>query len=128
MSINNLKSKIQHRDARIAIIGLGYVGLPLAIRFSEEGFQTIGFDIDDSKVKMLNEGKSYIKHINEGDISGIVSSFMLIGLPLFLGYESKNPVFFGMYSAKLMIVNTVYVLMLLFSSGLFIHITRKNAK
>jgi len=62
---------IKIKKAKIGIIGLGYVGLPLAIRFSEEGFQTIGFDIDDSKVKMLNEGKSYIKHINEGDISGM---------------------------------------------------------
>ena len=61
-------------------------------------------------------------------IAGIVSGLMLIGLPLFLGYESKNPVFFGMYSVKLMLVNTVYILFFLFSSWLFIHLKRKNVK
>ena len=61
----NLKSRIQNRQSTIAIIGLGYVGLPLAIRFSEEGFKTIGFDIDKEKVDLLNNGKSYIKHIKK---------------------------------------------------------------
>ena len=63
MLINNLKSKIQNRDACIAIIGLGYVGLPLVIRFSEEGFRVIGFDVDKEKVEMLNKGESYLRHI-----------------------------------------------------------------
>ena len=65
----NPKSIIHNRDACIAVIGLGYVGLPLAIRFSEEGFKVIGLDIDKEKVKLLNSGKSYIKHIKEDDIS-----------------------------------------------------------
>jgi len=60
-------------------------------------------------------------------VAGIVSGFMLIGLPLFLGYESKNPVFFGMYSAKLMLVNTVYIIMLLSSVSLFIYLSRKKS-
>ena len=68
----SLLNKIKQKNVTIGIIGLGYVGLPLAIRFVEVGFKVIGFDIDDSKVKMLNNGKSYIKHINEGDISGMV--------------------------------------------------------
>ena len=63
MSINNLKSRIQNRDACIAVIGLGYVGLPLVIRFSEEGFRVIGFDIDEEKVEKLNKGESYLRHI-----------------------------------------------------------------
>ena len=63
MLINNLKSKIQNRDACIAVIGLGYVGLPLVIRFSEEGFRVIGFDIDEEKVEKLNKGESYLRHI-----------------------------------------------------------------
>jgi len=67
----NPKSKIQNRDACIAVIGLGYVGLPLAIRFSVEGFKVVGFDIDKEKVNLLNSGKSYIKHIKEDDISTI---------------------------------------------------------
>ena len=56
-------SKIKDRTAVIGIIGLGYVGLPLVIRFSEEGFKVIGFDIDEHKVEKLNKGESYIKHI-----------------------------------------------------------------
>ena len=63
MTINNLKSKIQNRDACIAVIGLGYVGLPLVIRFVEEGFRVMGFDIDEEKVEKLNKGESYLRHI-----------------------------------------------------------------
>jgi len=64
MPVNNLKSQIINRKSSIGIIGLGYVGLPLAIRFSEEGFRVIGFDVDGKKVQMLNSGQSYIKHID----------------------------------------------------------------
>ena len=70
--MSSLTQIIKSKEATIGIIGLGYVGLPLAIRFSEVGFKVIGFDIDEHKVNMLNEGKSYIKHINEGNISGMV--------------------------------------------------------
>ena len=72
--MNNLKSKIHNRDACIAVIGLGYVGLPLAIRFSEEGFKVVGIDIDKEKVDLLNNGKSYIKHIKEDNIVAMVNS------------------------------------------------------
>ena len=74
MLINNLKSKIQNRDACIAVIGLGYVGLPLVIRFSEEGFRVIGFDIDEEKVEKLNKGKSYLKHIPSSSIDVAVNN------------------------------------------------------
>ena len=66
--MNNLKSRIKNHQSTIGVIGLGYVGLPLTIRFSEEGFKIIGFDIDKKKVDLLNNGKSYIKHIKETDI------------------------------------------------------------
>jgi UDP-N-acetyl-D-glucosamine dehydrogenase len=69
---NSAFSEYQKKDEKIGIIGLGYVELPLAIRFSEVGFKVIGFDIDDSKVKMLNKGESYIKHINETNISEMI--------------------------------------------------------
>ena len=61
---NHLISKIKSRSANIGIIGMGYVGLPLIIRFLEESFKTIGFDIDEQKVKKLNAGENYIKHID----------------------------------------------------------------
>ena len=59
-----LRKRIQNREIIVGIIGLGYVGLPLAIRFSEEGFKTIGLDIDTEKIDKLNRGESYIRHID----------------------------------------------------------------
>ena len=58
-----LAAKIEGRTARIGVIGLGYVGLPLVLRFTEERFRVLGFDIDPVKVEKLNRGESYIKHI-----------------------------------------------------------------
>ena len=60
---NKLLTKINDNSATIGIIGLGYVGLPLVIRFAEENFKVIGFDIDSVKCSTLNSGKSYIRHI-----------------------------------------------------------------
>jgi len=60
---DTLLKKIHSREARIGIIGLGYVGLPLVLRFGDEGFQVIGFDVDPAKVTRLNKGESYIRHI-----------------------------------------------------------------
>ena len=61
---SQLVTRITSRKARIGIIGMGYVGLPLVLRFCEEGFHVLGFDIDDRKVERLNRGESYIEHIN----------------------------------------------------------------
>jgi UDP-N-acetyl-D-glucosamine dehydrogenase len=60
---NQLIEKIRGHQARIGIIGLGYVGLPLVLRFGDEGFTVTGFDVDSSKVTKLNRGESYIRHI-----------------------------------------------------------------
>ena len=72
-SIPSLLNKIKQKNATVGIIGLGYVGLPLSIRFSEEGFKVLGFDIDKEKVEVLNSGKSYIKHIKEADITAMAN-------------------------------------------------------
>ena len=53
---------------KIGIIGLGYVGLPLLLRFSETGSSCIGFDIDNNKISSIKAGKSYINHINSDEI------------------------------------------------------------
>ena len=60
---NTIIDKIEQRTAIVGIVGLGYVGLPLLLRFAEEGFTVIGFDIDGAKVEKLNAGESYIAHI-----------------------------------------------------------------
>jgi UDP-N-acetyl-D-glucosamine dehydrogenase len=58
-----LLQKIKNKEAKVAILGMGYVGLPLARTFCAAGFRTLGFDVDQQKVKKLNAGKSYIRHI-----------------------------------------------------------------
>ena len=60
--------KIKEKKAHIGIIGLGYVGLPLAIEFCKTGFQVTGLDIDQEKIDLLSRGKSYINHISGANI------------------------------------------------------------
>jgi UDP-N-acetyl-D-glucosamine dehydrogenase len=70
----NLKDKIEDKTAKIGIVGLGYVGLPLGLEFALKGFKVMGFDVDEKKIPVLNSGKSYIKHINESRIKKAVDS------------------------------------------------------
>ena len=63
-----LLDKIKRTDAVVSVIGLGYVGLPLVIQFVKAGFETIGLDVDPEKIKCLNAGKTYIKHIPEEEV------------------------------------------------------------
>lgn len=64
----NLEEKIRDRTARVAVIGMGYVGLPLALLFSDEKFRVTGFDIDPGKLDALNHGKSYIVRIGANEV------------------------------------------------------------
>jgi UDP-N-acetyl-D-glucosamine dehydrogenase len=70
--MTELLELIQNRKATVGIIGLGYVGLPLLIRFGEAGFPLIGFDIDSRKINALLHGQSYIKHIPIEPINGFL--------------------------------------------------------
>ncbi|HQQ33512.1 MAG TPA: nucleotide sugar dehydrogenase, partial [Methylophilus sp.] len=69
-----LINKLNTKDAVIGIVGLGYVGLPLVLRYSEVGYKVIGFDIDASKVESLELGKSYIEHISSEAIQAAVKA------------------------------------------------------
>ena len=64
-----LKHRIETRQARVGIIGLGYVGLPLALLYSEQKFKVTGFDIDQKKVDTLNSGGTYIFRITPEEIA-----------------------------------------------------------
>lgn len=75
MSIQEtLLTKIRQREAKIGIVGLGYVGLPLAVAFAQEGFQVIGLDVNPGKVKTLNEGTSYIGDITTEELRPLVEA------------------------------------------------------
>lgn len=67
-SASSIIDKLNSKTAQIGILGMGYVGLPLMLRFTEVGFKVIGFDIDKSKVDSINTGRSYINHISEDSI------------------------------------------------------------
>ena len=70
----HLKEKLEQRQARVGVIGLGYVGLPLAVEFSKAGFDVTGFDVDGSKVTELNAGRSYILDVKTEDIAACVKA------------------------------------------------------
>jgi UDP-N-acetyl-D-glucosamine dehydrogenase len=70
----DLKVKIRDRKARIGIIGLGYVGLPLAVEFAKQGFDVTGFDVDASKVDEINAGRSYIPDVKTEEVQECVAA------------------------------------------------------
>src|SRR5215467_558814 len=73
MSNSGLLDRIQRRQARIGIIGLGYVGLPLAVEFARAGIDVTGFDVDESKIAEINAGRSYIPDVATHDIAAAVA-------------------------------------------------------
>ena len=70
----SLKARIENKEAQIGVIGLGYVGLPLAIEFAKAGFPVIGIDIDESKVARINAGENYIPDIADDTLQTLVNS------------------------------------------------------
>ena len=69
-----LQTKIQDRSAVVAVIGMGYVGLPLARAFWGAGYQVVGVDVDDDKVAKLNRGQNYLKHFGEDFLTDMQAS------------------------------------------------------
>lgn len=72
-----LIEKIRHRTAVLAVVGLGYVGLPLAVEKAKAGYKTIGFDIQANKVDMVNRGVNYIGDIMDNELADLVSTGLL---------------------------------------------------
>jgi UDP-N-acetyl-D-glucosamine dehydrogenase len=71
---SSLLDRIQNRQARVGVIGLGYVGLPLAVEFARAGFSVTGFDVDESKTTQINAGKSYIPDVSEQELAECVGA------------------------------------------------------
>lgn len=74
--LTTLLEKIRNKDAFISIVGLGYVGLPLMLRFAEMGYRVMGIDVDERKNEAIREGRSYIQHIPSEDISRVQHHLM----------------------------------------------------
>lgn len=72
-----LLKKIQKRDIKVGVVGLGYVGLPLAVEKAKAGFKTVGFDVQSAKVDMVNAGKNYIGDVVDSDLEALVKCGML---------------------------------------------------
>jgi UDP-N-acetyl-D-glucosamine dehydrogenase len=69
-----LLERITARKANVGVIGLGYVGLPLAVEFARQGFNVSGFDVDESKTSQINAGKSYIPDVSQKDLADVVKA------------------------------------------------------
>ena len=72
-----LLNKIANKEIVVGVVGLGYVGLPLAVEKAKAGFQTIGFDVQNEKVDVVNAGKNYIGDVVDDDLSDLVKNGML---------------------------------------------------
>ena len=67
-----LKDKIESKTARVGIVGLGYVGLPLAVEFAKAGFHVTGIDLQQSRVDRLMQGESYVQDVPSGEVAKLI--------------------------------------------------------
>src|SRR5215469_1020967 len=72
-----LEEKIKSKTARVGVVGLGYVGLPLAVEFAKAGFSVIGIDVSAEKVARVNAGESYIGDIATDSLKGLVDKKLI---------------------------------------------------
>ena len=72
MSYNDLNRKIKNKEVRVGIVGLGYVGLPLAVEFASSGINTTGFEVSGDKVEKLQKGNSYIQDVPGSDLKKVI--------------------------------------------------------
>ena len=72
--LSSTKNKINSKEAKLCVIGLGYVGLPLAVEFAKAGFKVTGIDISESRVNKINKGENYIRDINDKELRSLIDS------------------------------------------------------
>lgn len=86
----SLIQRIESREATVAVIGLGYVGLPLAVAFAEAGFQTVGIDIDEQRVNAINNGESYVTDIPSNKVAALVGATATVVSKINSGREAET--------------------------------------
>lgn len=92
-ALGSLLSKFPTRDARVAVMGLGYVGLPLLRLFASKGFRVIGCDTDQSKIDSLNRGRSYIRSVPSSDIARHLAAKQLLATVDFRSLAQADAIF-----------------------------------
>jgi UDP-N-acetyl-D-glucosamine dehydrogenase len=91
-SFDLIKNKLQDRSARVAVLGLGYVGLPLAVVFAEAGFRVVGIDPDTAKTEAVNRGESYILDIPSAKVKDLVGTGHLLATADFSALDEADAV------------------------------------
>ena len=72
--MENLLNRIENKEFTVGIVGLGYVGLPLAVEFGNAGIRTIGIDVNQARVDQLNAGDNYIQDVDDDELKGLVDA------------------------------------------------------
>jgi len=72
-----LLARISNRTAKMSVVGLGYVGLPLAVEFAKAGFRVVGLDVDQHKVEQLRTGQNYIPDVSQAELDALVAEGLL---------------------------------------------------
>src|ERR1051326_324529 len=88
-----LEKKLQSKTAKIGIVGLGYVGLPLAVEFASKGFLTVGIDLDRNKVTSLAAGKNYIQDIEDKKVEEVIKNGCFRAQLDFKGSEALDVIY-----------------------------------
>jgi UDP-N-acetyl-D-glucosamine dehydrogenase len=87
----DFEAAIAARDLSIGVVGLGYVGLPLAVGYAEAGFRAVGFDLNDPRVSGLRAGRSHIEDIESSRIAAVVESGKLLATTDIADLGSVSP-------------------------------------
>jgi len=87
-----LKQRISSKTARVCVVGLGYVGLPLAVEYAKAGFKVVGIDVSQAKVDLLNQGTSYIQDVPEAELRSLVQAGKLSATTDFSAIASLDTV------------------------------------
>lgn len=88
-----LEKSIRQRSARVGVVGLGYVGLPLAVEFASKGFETIGIDLDKAKVESINNGRKYIADVEDKKFQKVVKNGLLKAIDDYRCVSSLDVIF-----------------------------------